>query len=311
MLTVDDRRLERFRYWRGQALRSRDFRDGAFQDDERRFWHNRALHQAFGVVDGLKVEQSPSAVRVSPGLAYDRFGREILLRQAVDVALPPGPSANKVGFVALVIRRRRSRSCGGAELVWRESSARRAADEVPLERFLFSESVSKLDPDPKFVRPRVRPHARPHLASGSTIPGRTEWSDVPALGEEGGMIFQTSVDTSAAGFTKTPCYFAWLESALVDGEAALFLPALFTQIADETATGFVFRIWHLWPLGNRGVGRSLLARARMLHLRVIRTFAEFQTFNWKQRLAVSWVGCQPEKHPPLPNAFVSQDREEC
>jgi hypothetical protein len=48
----------------------------------------------------------------------------------------------------------------------------------------------------------------------------------------------------------------------------------------------------------------------MLHLRVIRTFAEFQTFNWKQRLAVSWIGCQPHERTSLPSGFVQKDREE-
>jgi hypothetical protein len=41
--------IERLRYWQGQKLRSRDFRDQMEMAAQLRWWHNRALHQAFGV----------------------------------------------------------------------------------------------------------------------------------------------------------------------------------------------------------------------------------------------------------------------
>src|SRR5262249_23851380 len=53
--TPEQRDLERLRYWQGQMLRSRDFRDQAAQQAELRWWHNRALHNAYGVVAGLGV----------------------------------------------------------------------------------------------------------------------------------------------------------------------------------------------------------------------------------------------------------------
>src|SRR5262245_45150861 len=46
---------ERFRYWQGQMLRSRDFNDQTARAAEMRWWHNRAIHRAFGVCLGLEI----------------------------------------------------------------------------------------------------------------------------------------------------------------------------------------------------------------------------------------------------------------
>ena len=47
--------FERLRYWQGQMLRSRDLNDQLALDMEMRSWHNRAIHEAFGIVKGLDV----------------------------------------------------------------------------------------------------------------------------------------------------------------------------------------------------------------------------------------------------------------
>src|SRR6516225_2672470 len=51
----DARNLQRLRYWQGQMLRSRDFRDQLAIEGQLRCWHNRAMHNAFGVASGFKV----------------------------------------------------------------------------------------------------------------------------------------------------------------------------------------------------------------------------------------------------------------
>jgi hypothetical protein len=320
MPTTDVRRLDRLLYWRGQALLARDFRGEAAQADERRAWHNRAVHQAFGVAAGLEVTlpgtSAARTVAVSPGLAYDRTGREILVRRALTIAVPPLPPSSAEATFDLLIRLPRSPGCAGsesAELGWRPSSARRSIDEVPLARFTFSKR--KIERDPRFSAPRARPYARPRIASGSTLPGNTAWriEEAPADLREiaVGTSIATRVDTSGAGFTGVPCYFAWLEGSLVDENAAVFLPAMFTQITDETLTGFSFRIWLPFPrIGREGIGRSVMARARTLGLRLTRTFAEVQRFAQAQRLAVSWLGCEHEQRAPLPLGFAPQNPED-
>src|SRR5215467_2363640 len=88
--------LERFFYSTGQMLRSSDLNAVLAVAEARRLWHNRALHNAFGVSDGL----SPSAVSdkklnlvgltISPGLAYDCTGAQLLLQTETIVPLPVG-----------------------------------------------------------------------------------------------------------------------------------------------------------------------------------------------------------------------------
>ena len=86
---------------------------------------------------------------------------------------------------------------------------------------------------------------------------------------------------------------------------------MFTQITDETLTGFTFRIWlPLVRIGREGIARSVMARARTLGLRLTRTFAEVQRFAQAQRLAVSWLGCEPEHRASLPQGFAPQHPED-
>jgi hypothetical protein len=320
MPAADPRRLDRLLYWRGQALLARDFREEAAQADERRAWHNRAVHQAFGIAAGLEVTpldaSTARTVAVSPGLAYDRTGREILVRRALTIAVPPLPPSTAEATFDLLLRLPRSPGCAGsesAELGWRPSSARRSIDDVPLARFgFFNETIEQ---DSRFSAPRTRPYARPRIASGSTLPGNTPWqpeeapADLPRRSDRGTSI-ATRVDTSGAGFTEVPCYFAWLEGSLVDEVAGVFLPAMFTQVTDETLTGFVFRIWLPFPVRREGIERSVMARARTLNLRVTRTFAEVQRFALAQRLAVSWLGCEHAQRAALPHGFVPQHPED-
>jgi hypothetical protein len=320
MPLADPRRLDRLLYWRGQALVARDFRDEAAQADERRAWHNRAVHQAFGIAAGLEVtpfgKSTARTVAVSPGLAYDRIGREILVRRVLTIAVPPCPPSTEEATFDLLIRLPRSLGCAGsdAELGWRPSSARRSIDDVPVARFGFFEET--IERDRRFSAPRTRPYARPRIASGSTLPGNTAWRIEEAPADvfreiAVGASIATRVDTSGAGFTGVPCYFAWLQGSLVDEDAAVFLPAMFTQITDETLTGFTFRIWlPLERIGREGIARSVMARARTLGLRLTRTFAEVQRFAQAQRLAVSWLGCELEHRASLPLGLSPEHSED-
>ena len=80
--------LLRLRYRRGQVFSSSDLRDQGASEDERRWWHNRAIHEASGVAMGMTVTPLAGAAgapvfSVQPGVAYDCAGREIvLLREA-------------------------------------------------------------------------------------------------------------------------------------------------------------------------------------------------------------------------------------
>jgi hypothetical protein len=136
----------------------------------------------------------------------------------------------------------------------------------------------------------LRPLARPQLGSGSTVPGNTGWG----LWTDGSTVFgvQTTIDTSAAGFTDAPCYFAWLEGSVFNPQTQQLVPALFTSIAEETVDGFVFRI--AFPF----LQFVILAASNIPPVIYVAP-EDFALFARKQNLYVSWVGCQPNASAPF------------
>src|ERR1700730_4192138 len=194
MTQPNKRQLERVRYWQGQTLRSWDFDSIQAVEAQRRWWHNRALHNAYGVYDGLEVSENRSStgvlegIWVEPGVAYDCFGRELILERAQNVPLPSNPPTNANVF--LVIRYRApSRDCqadettevcwtpsgsihpGTVKFLWKAKDSFRFTDGVSIAEFNHKNGQWRLDPD--FAPVTTRALARPVLESGSTLPGRT------------------------------------------------------------------------------------------------------------------------------------------
>jgi hypothetical protein len=80
----------RVRYFSGQLLSEEDFDAEQRYLIRKRELHNRALHGT-GVVRGLEVRAAGTdSVVVSPGLAIDGCGREIVVPVPTAVALAPG-----------------------------------------------------------------------------------------------------------------------------------------------------------------------------------------------------------------------------
>jgi Chaperone of endosialidase len=82
--------IKRVNYFKHQFLRAKDFNEEQGYHVEMRRRHNRLLH-TWGIAgDGLKLSftQGATAVKVSPGMAVDREGREIVLveEQTVELA---------------------------------------------------------------------------------------------------------------------------------------------------------------------------------------------------------------------------------
>lgn len=74
--------IKRLNYYNSQFLVEKDFNDEQLYHKEMRRLHNRALH-TWGVVNGLQVERVPNECKVSvtPGIAIDRLGQEIVLAE--------------------------------------------------------------------------------------------------------------------------------------------------------------------------------------------------------------------------------------
>ncbi len=292
--------LERIRYWQGQMLRSRDFRGQMNTDAQLRAWHNRALHQANGVALGLAVSAVPdtgtlTGIRIQPGVAYDCFGRAIIL-VTEQIVQAPGAPTEASGAMTLLLRYRETdrfpkpqevagtcvtcQSSGATEspvFVWKSSDQVVSTDGVSLARVILDNGIAQIDP--LFVPDLARPLAKPHLANGATIPGATVWAPwrVGGTGNEMTLGMETVVDTSEAGFTKTPCYFASLQG--LDDELKDFKgpTVIFTHIAAPKPDQFTFRVM----LPNRAYA-IILERLRSL-----------ATVYRRENLAyVCWLGCE-------------------
>ena len=274
--------IERLHYWQGQSLRSRDARSETAASEHLRWWHTRALHRAFGIASGLETEVTGSEVKVNPGLAFDGSGRELLLLAPVSISMPDEESRSEAMLTI-------SSHAGAAEdgcscnsevaaaspsLAWESGAEIDLCRSVPLARWRKSSS-GRVEPFRRYAR-RL---ARPRIAAASTVPGGTRWTTWSAGGQVVG--FQTVVDTSAAGFTRTPCYFAGLEVAAASrvrqartaeelaSAAWLFLLG-FTHVTDASAREF--RIRTVVPRRVAGSIR-VSALAVMRHLVAVRWLA--------------------------------------
>lgn len=252
--------LERLRYWQGQMLRSRDFRDQDALDARRRLLHNRSLHRASGVCFGLGVtvdKADASLLVVDCGLAYDCAGRELILQRPRRVPAPDRPAT-------LVLRRRaasRENSCcpttgpgcdaeglrdieQDTELVWQTDIS---VESVPIAKITVAAGAAAIDTT--FRPPAARAMARLRLARGETVRGNTPWENWEVAQPDGKGGFtskvvgvQTHIDTSAAGFTDIPTYFASLTGPEWDLAKSEFAPTFFPQVAEPSVDGFIFRL---------------------------------------------------------------------
>jgi hypothetical protein len=322
MPRLEKRKLERVQYWQGQMLRARDFLNLQAVEAQRRWWHNRALHNAYGIAEGLMSSPSPftpssTQVAISAGVAYDIFGRELILERTQSFPVPPTGPQGLVGPLSLLVRykppSRRlnpaevneicwnapgSVSAGTAEFVWKVGLMGYTLDPAEgVAVFAVQYGAEGLIGQyPNYIPVSVQPVARPLLAAGATPPGSTPWTAwtvVFSESESAGPVtlgVQTWIDTSAAGFTQTPCYFAQLEGALWNPQANQFVPALFQSIGDECITGFNFRI-RLQPVDLYDTDEPA-PKDSALNSGYITAPGLFAVFAQQQNLYVSWIGCQ-------------------
>jgi hypothetical protein len=83
-------RLKRVRFFQGQLLSANDFQAEQEYWLEKQRRHNRTVH-GYGVVSGLNVSVADNIVSVSPGMAFDRRGNELVVPQCLRLSLgPPG-----------------------------------------------------------------------------------------------------------------------------------------------------------------------------------------------------------------------------
>jgi hypothetical protein len=329
MAEPERRKLERVQYWQGQMLRSRDFRDIEAIEAQRRWWHNRAVHNAYGIAEGLAAEfvpstASPTSVHVSRGVAYDIFGRELILERPQTIPLPSNLPQGLIGGVRLLLRYKSpagnlplgeiSEVCwmqpgpirtGTIEFAWKLARNTKPADGVAVFSVYYTVAPPPIRIDPYFVPIFTRPLARPLLASGATVPGNTAWQ--PWTFSDVTLGVQTTIDTSAAGFTRVPCYFAWLEGPLWNPQSMQLVPAMLQSISNESTTSFTFSIWLQFGFRRRESVDGDINEAADVNTTVpyfITDPYDFSLLAQQQDLYVSWIGCQM----PVPTKGCSQQQ---
>ena len=318
-----NREIERFTYQEGQMMRAGDFQDIQRVADQRRWWHNRAVHNAYGIYQGFEAKAiSASAgkdavIEVSPGVAYDCFGRELFLEclaiiQYLSKPLAAGNVRTLLIRYKTPVSRRESdavaavccfsdgrSSSGDVEFVWVDAPRTSPEKGVPIGMLLSADPAAG-----RFTRlitpPRRRPFSRPRLGTGSTIPGNTSWqpwdfagpqdvfSELLPLSIEIGV--QTTIDTSAAGFTDMPQYFAWLEGPIFNSQTLQLVPALLPSIANESLDSFTFRL--ILMQVQQEIFLEALAHTIAPQLQLIQSSSDFADFAQQEGLYVSWLGCQ-------------------
>ena len=254
--------------------------DQLFNAEHLRWWHNR-LHEAYGVAAGFGVAQvDDQMVSIAPGIAYDAFGREMWLLEPTTLALPPAS-----GEAMALLASYRPPTGSRPALRWTPAESVRPHDGVRLARLTAAAVLIT-------AVPQARAMKRPYIGHGATIAGNTPWEywfpppvsapdDViledPQPGQVAAWGVQTLIDTSAAGFTRIPRYFAFLQGA-PRGQHG-FLLATRNFLADVTQTSFRLRLYPLPELKIVSEGKN-------------RVTALLQAMR-DGRVWVSWLGIEP------------------
>lgn len=332
-----NRELDRVTYWEGQMLRSSDFLGIQRVEDQRRWWHNRAMHNAYGVYQGFQAsavdgnQGQPDVVQVNPGVAYDCFGRELILECRATIQYAAQPLAQ--GDVrTLLVRYKRPPSrrdsdpvtavccfCNGRhssstiEFVWTDNRRISPQDGVPLGK-VGGASFNRGRFSGFRTPPRRRALARPHLATGSTVAGNTSWQPwdfTPPLTNVAAFFpteigVQTTIDTSAAGFTQIPQYFAWLQGSIWNPATVQLVPALLPSIANESLDSFTFRLILMVPESGVIFAEGFAGPVAE-PINLIQSADDFADFAQQQGLYVAWLGSQM----PAATPFVPTQQNPC
>jgi hypothetical protein len=251
-------------FYDGQLLSARDLNDDSEHEARMRAAHVVAMHDAWGVVTGfdLAVDDAERGVTVGPGVAYDCRGRAVVLASEVSLAGPYPPPGQTDPVVYLMcsypacgttVADHHGVSCRPTPVL--ESIAlrwvfalglapgrdtMRLGEDIPLAAFVLTADGRLSKPD-RSVRRHVRA-IRPRVGSGlHEIP-----DDIELVGDPQHSV---SVDTSGAGFSTTPHYFAWLASNPWAADSSMGNLALgpFVSITKPSRTSFHLDLIFTFP----------------------------------------------------------------
>jgi hypothetical protein len=313
MLTRSIAELERIRYSEGQLLTSRDLQDNRDFEALLRWMHTRFLHNTWGIAFGLDVQLGDhSTLQISPGLAYDCHGREILLTRA-DAIDVPGMGVDEQ--FDLVIRYKTDAEFASRPAVvpvclmeetdprqgwplyhitaeqpvfrWRRPAAVRIAEEIPLVR-LQSDPGGNVTLNRR-VRRNACPLKRPHIGYGFALVDITTTDPWTVTLPTGSVMIgrQIQIDTSAAAFMQTPHYIVMTELLIELPQTQLSLSVQgFESITDAQLEKFTYRLVVLQEPGideTSDISTSVLAGQPLVRAGISRPI----------KIAIFWIGVEP------------------
>lgn len=260
-------KLERATFFDGQRLTAGDLAAVQRYHRELRWLHNRSLHGwgiAFGyVVTGARGDRQ---VTLAPGLALDCQGRELILGEALTLAIPAVSGDDQGNPVTYYL------TASYADNDELEPQQRQGVcdtqgavryPETPVIRwlkpdeFIYGEDIilatisvqnCKLAADVSGSSRRdAIPPQQPYVAAGQTTPAETVWQPWPSTANPVGLA--TIVSTASAGFRTTPRYQARVGGTryvTTFGPAgtnqSAFVIEGYVQIDAPTATNFQLRL---------------------------------------------------------------------
>lgn len=270
--------LSRVTFFDGERLAAADLNEAATVQRELRWLHNRSLHN-WGIALGFAVSgaKGDRQVQVAPGYALDCRGREIILTETINKAVPAraGDSQGKPITYYLVaaypddarltVLERRQGECGAdgavrlqerAAIYWKaqgeqsvESGMEIVLAQARVQNCALAEALSLEQ------RRSARPLQQPFVAAGQTSRTATPW-ELWTVDNDGPVVLglRTTVDTSSARFGTSPEYQARLdgERLVVENVDRTYILDGTTFIAAPDRNGFTFYV--LLPR-NLGVSR--------------------------------------------------------
>ena len=248
------------RYAPGQPVRAAELSADVAAAGRDAGWHVRGLHGTWGIAAGLRVSVAGlRVVGVASGAAFDVYGRPAVVAAPVLVPLPQLPlaAAGSTWWADLVLRPPDPRprwSVAGPALPG-EPAPGHGGDvmlglDLPLARLAVTASAAGTtvtgSADTSLCR-YARGEVRPRIVTDRVPKGAGS-----ATGLTG--CWSVEVDTSAAGFSSVPRYFASLAGDPLADVAATgtdtgTILGPFLSVTQPSARGFVLSVRFGSPVG--------------------------------------------------------------
>jgi hypothetical protein len=275
--------VERSTFFNGQRLFASDLQGVEEFNRQMRWLHNQSLHQpGIGAGFATRGAKGDREVSIQPGYAIDSAGREIVLTDAMVLAVPPVADDGFGAPVyfdltlsypderALNVAETREGVCGAPTgairlretpvFCWvrlgpapdrlpKEANLRDALQNGMQLRLARAQVLNcKLErPLSLAQRRNAKPAAQPYVASGTA--DKPAWTAPDAGGGASGFGVQlvAVVDTAPAAFRTTPCYSAQVMGSRefsfnVDGQRVARLLDGFVMLLAADKSGFRFSL---------------------------------------------------------------------